>query len=119
MFLAKFANRFQILQDEVATITFSLAHEGQHRYGLSLGSNHMTSEVTNKHFEGRLREDTNELPEYTTNLKKDVFLKFFSILKQPGYALMKVSNNAKMEMDFTWEKSPSITVVQEVASRVL
>ena len=79
----------------------------------------MTSQVTNKHFEARLRENTDELNEYTTTLKKDVFLKFFSVLKQPGYSLMKVSNNAKLEMDFTWEKNPSISVVQEVASRVL
>ncbi len=54
-----------------------------------------------------------------TALKKEIFLKFFAILKQPGYALMKVTSNAKMEMEFTWDKSPSITVVQEVASRVL
>jgi len=79
----------------------------------------MTSQVTNKHFEGRLRDNTEEQHEYTTVLKKEVFLKFFSILKQPGYALMKVTNNAKMEMEFTWDKSPSITVVQEVASRVI
>ena len=52
-------------------------------------------------------------------LSKDCFTKFFSILKQPGYVLMKISSNAKIQMDFTWEKSPSISVVQEVASRVL
>ena len=79
----------------------------------------MSSQVTNKHFEGRLKDQTNELNEYMTTMKKEVFLKFFSILKQPGYALFKVSNNAKLEMDFTWEKNSSVTVVQEVASRVL
>ena len=77
----------------------------------------MSSKVTNRHFNGRLKDQTNELNAYMTVMKKEVFLKFFSILKQPGYALFKVSNNAKLEMDFTWDKNPSVTVVQEVASR--
>ena len=119
MFLAKFANRFSILSDEIASITFQNAGNSERRYALQLSSNHMTSQVTNKHFEGRLRDNTEEQHEYVTALKKEVFLKFFAILKQPGYALMKVTGNAKMEMEFTWDKSPSITVVQEVASRVL
>ena len=81
MFLAKFANRFSILQDEVATINFTSQGEGEHRYALSLNSGHMKSDVTNKHFEGRLRDQADEQNEYITNLKKEVFLKFFSILK--------------------------------------
>ena len=119
MFLAKFANRFSILSDEVASINFASSGMGERRYALQLSSNHMSSQVTNKHFEGRLRDNADEQNEYVTTLRKDVFQRFFSILKQPGYALMKVTNNAKMEMDFTWDRSPCISVVQEVASRAL
>lgn len=82
MFLAKFANRFSILSDEVASINFTNAGSGERRYALQLSSKHMSSQVTNKHFEGRLRENTDELAEYTTTMKKDVFLRFMSILKQ-------------------------------------
>jgi len=108
MFLAKFANRFSILSDEVASINFLSAGVGERRYALQMNSQHMSSQVTNKHFEGRMRDQTNEQNEYVTSMKKEVFLKFFSILKQPGYALFRVSHNAKLEMAFTWEKSSSI-----------
>ena len=60
MFLAKFANRFSILSDEVASINFASSGMGERRYALQLSSNHMSSQVTNKHFEGRLRDDTDE-----------------------------------------------------------
>ena len=81
MFLAKFANRFSILSDEVASINFASSGMGERRYALQLSSNHMSSQVTNKHFEGRLRDNADEQNEYVTTLRKDVFQRFFSILK--------------------------------------
>ena len=56
----------------------------------------MSSQVTNKQFVGRLRDAADEQNEYVTHLKKEVFLKFLSILKQPGSALMRVTNNSRM-----------------------
>ena len=79
----------------------------------------MNSQVTNKHFEGQVRDQASEQSAYITVLPKQVFIKFFAILKQPGYCLMKINHGAKMEMDFTWDKSPAIRVVQEVASHAI
>ena len=57
--------------------------------------------------------------EYVTTFKKEVFLKFFHALKLSGAANLKITNAAKLEMEFKYDKSPSISVVQEVASRVI
>lgn len=77
----------------------------------------MLSQVTNRHFEARLRDNTAQRPDYVVTLKKDTLLKFFGVLKQPGFALLRIDHNAKMEMNFTCERCPNISVVQEVASR--
>jgi len=54
------------------------------RYALSIHSNHMTTQVTNRQFDGKLRDSTEVKQEYTATLKKEVFLKFFNVLKMPG-----------------------------------
>lgn len=105
MFLAKFAHRLSILSDEVACISFNSVEGNAEQYSLKISSDHMSSEVTNKNFDGLMRDHTDSQAEYATTLRKEVFLKFFSILKQPGYVALKMNHNAKLEMDFTWEKN--------------
>ena len=119
MFLAKFAQRFSILSDEMAQVIFQAEAGGENRYSMMIKSDHMNSCVTNKQFEGRLRDNTDVQQEYITTFKKEVFLKFFHALKLPGSASLKISNAAKMEMEFKYEKCPTISVIQEVASRVI
>ncbi|MFN9897534.1 MAG: hypothetical protein ACK55Z_01800, partial [bacterium] len=68
-------------------------------------------------YEGTLRNDTEEKQEYTTNLKKEVFKKFFQVLKNPGHAKLRINNQALIEMQFVYEKCPYLTVIQETASR--
>ena len=94
MFLAKFASRFQILQDESASIKFSaMGSQVNPIYNLSLNSTHMSSSVTNKPFEGKLANPADIKDEYVTTLKKEVLLRFFKILKLSGNALMHISNS--------------------------
>lgn len=71
----------------------------------------MLSQVTNRHFEARLHDNTTQREDYLVTLKKETLLKFFHILKQPGFALMRINHNAQMELNFTYEKCPHIQVV--------
>jgi hypothetical protein len=77
----------------------------------------MESRVTSCLYEGTLRNDTEEKHEYITTLKKEVFKKFFSVLKNPGHAKLKINNEALAEMQFFYEKCPYLNVIQETASR--
>lgn len=54
---------------------------------------------------------------YKVTLKKDVFLKFFHILKLPGVCLLKVNHDEMLEMEYSLEKSPYISVVLETPAR--
>ena len=43
-------------------------------------------------YEGTLRQDTEVRHEYVATLKKEVFKKFFHILKNSGTALLRINN---------------------------
>lgn len=119
MCLAKFANRFSVLSDEFADINFNSEGDDD-QYAMTLRSQHMMSRVSNRKFEAAMREDdlTDKKSEYTATLSRQKFLKFFSILKQPGFATLKINHNNKLEMVYNWDGSASnITVIQEVIAR--
>lgn len=46
-----------------------------------------------------------------TTFKKEVFLKFFHALKLPGSACLKISNAANLEMEFKYDKCPTMSIV--------
>ena len=55
---------------------------------------------------------------YKIDLKKEVFAKFFSVLKiTPGSAVMKIDDKKNLEMEYTVEKCPNIRVIVETPSR--
>ena len=55
---------------------------------------------------------------YKVDLKKEVFAKFFSILKiNPGTAVLKLDDKKTLEMEYTVEKCPNIKVILETPSR--
>jgi hypothetical protein len=54
------------------------------------------------------------------DLKKEVFAKFFSILKiTPGSAVLKVDHKKNLEMEYTIDKCPNIRVIMETPSRTI
>jgi len=114
--LGRFVNRFSCLSDEIATVRFT---NDDSRYALQIDSEHMNTQVTNRRFDGALRDKDNEKAEYRAMVKKDVFQKFFVPLKMHGSAVMKVSDMALMEMEYSFEKCPFISVVTETASRAI
>jgi hypothetical protein len=80
----------------------------------------MKSQVTNRNFSGIYAEETNMRGKYKVHLKKDVFTKFFSVLKiNPGTAVMKIDHKKLLEMEYTVDKCPNIKVILETPSRSL
>ena len=124
--LTKFAQRFQIISDEFAKISFknTAVAEGKDptsggsEFNLELSSRHMKASVTNRSFQGIYADETNMKGKYKVDLKKEVFAKFFSVLKiTPGSAVLKLDDKKNLEMEYTVEKCPNIKVIVETPSR--
>jgi len=113
---AKFSQRLQILSDEEATVQFVASNQAR-MYELCVKSQHMESRVQSSLYQGTLRNDTEEKHEYTTTLKKDVFKRFFQIMKNSGHANLRINNQGVMEMLFVYEKCQYLNIVLETASR--
>lgn len=78
----------------------------------------MRAAVTNRSFQGIYADETNMRGKYKVDLKKEVFAKFFSILKiTPGSAVLKVDHKKNLEMEYTIDKCPNIKVIMETPSR--
>ena len=84
---------------------------------LGLNSRHMKTEVINKEFDASFNEISDMKEKYKVTLKKEVFMKFFSVLKLPGQCVVKISHNSLIEMDYSLEKCPFINVLLEVPAR--
>lgn len=55
---------------------------------------------------------------YKVDLKKEVFSKFFSVLKiTPGTAILKMDHKKTLEMEYTVDKCSNIKVIVETPSR--
>jgi hypothetical protein len=78
----------------------------------------MKASVTNRAFQGIYSDETNMRGKYRVDLKKEVFAKFFSVLKiTPGSAVLKIDDKKNLEMEYTIEKCPNIKVIVETPSR--
>jgi hypothetical protein len=78
----------------------------------------MKSSVTNRNFSGIYSDETNMRGKYKVQLKKEVFTKFFSVLKiTPGTAVMKIDHKKTLEMEYTVDKCSNIKVILETPSR--
>ena len=87
-------------------------------FNLELRSRHMRASVSNRTFSGIYSDETNMRGKYKVDLKKEVFSKFFSVLKiTPGTAVMKIDNKKNLEMEYTIDKCPYIKVIVETPSR--
>ena len=133
--MTKFAQRFNIISDDFAKIVFTSAstvtggktspaasdpsaagHASD--FNLELSSRHMKATVTNRSFQGIYADETNMKGKYKIDLKKEVFSKFFSVLKiTPGTAVMKIDHKRNLEMEYTVDKCPHIKVMVETPSR--
>jgi len=79
----------------------------------------MRTEVNNKHYNAKFNEVSDMKAKYRVTLKKEVFMKFFHILKLPGVCLMKINHDEMLEVEYSLEKSPFISVVLETPARNL
>jgi hypothetical protein len=52
----------------------------------------MQTKVSSSLYAGTLRNPSDEKQEYVTTLKKDVFKKFFHVLKNSGQAKLRINN---------------------------
>jgi hypothetical protein len=114
------------LQDEYAKVVFlgSSSHDitseelkEDNCYMLRLKSKHMKSEVTNKIYPAVFSKKYEMRDKYSMRLKKDAFLKFFSIFKQEGAAVIRANHHELLEMEFTVQKCPNISVVLHTSAR--
>lgn len=71
----------------------------------------MTSVVKNRTFDAQFTDVSNIKDEYSLYLKKEVFIKFFSILKLPGAAAIRANHKQMLEMEYTLDKCHNITVI--------
>eukprot|EP00351_Strombidinopsis_sp_SopsisLIS2011_P005824 CAMPEP_0116878720 /NCGR_PEP_ID=MMETSP0463-20121206/10465_1 /TAXON_ID=181622 /ORGANISM="Strombidinopsis sp, Strain SopsisLIS2011" /LENGTH=139 /DNA_ID=CAMNT_0004527213 /DNA_START=497 /DNA_END=916 /DNA_ORIENTATION=+ len=139
MSFAKFATRIGYLNDEFATIIFSKGIPDQvdeDNYGnvdkekafsLQMRSDHMVSQVTNKPYQGTYNipedADANVIHKiqskdtYEATLKKEAFVKFFQVLKMQGQAVIGINDQAKLQMEYTIERCPYVSVHLETAPR--
>lgn len=123
--LTKFAQRFNIISDDFAKLVFTAATQGKtspsdrnSEFNLELSSRHMRAQVTNRSFQGLYADATNMKGKYKVDLKKEVFSKFFSVLKiSPGTAALKLDHKKTLEMEYTVDKCPHIRVIVETPSR--
>jgi hypothetical protein len=78
----------------------------------------MKATVTNRAFTGIYADETHIRGKYKVDLKKEVFSKFFSVLKiTPGTAVLKLDHKKNLEMEYTVDKCPHIKVIVETPSR--
>ena len=86
-----------------------------------LKSAHMKTQVVNRTYPGKPKEggEQEEQKQYKVKLKKEVFMKFFSIVKLPGQGLIKINDKESIEMEYTVERCPYLSLVLETAARTV
>ena len=91
--------------------------EDTKQFSLTLQSSHMKTTVSNRAYPAKPSDPQNVKEQYGVKLKKEVFLKFFSILKLAGQGLIKVNDKESIEMEYTVEKCPYLSLVLETGAR--
>ena len=88
------------------------------QFKLQLKSKHIKTNVT-KCYPAKAKEETDIRTKYEVHLKKEVFNKFFQILKLGGQGLMKMNYEERIEMEYTLDKCPFLSLVLETAARTI
>eukprot|EP00347_Sterkiella_histriomuscorum_P007817 403347449 len=127
--LQKFTSRLNIISDEYGKICFKATKDegnmntqlesdvSQQQYQMELYSLHMRQTVQNRGFPAVFTEISEMKGKYKVCLKKEIFQKFFSILKISGSAVLKINHKEILEMEYTLDKCPYIQVIFETPSR--
>jgi hypothetical protein len=71
----------------------------------------MTANVTSRQYQANFTDYSNMKEQYLVSFTKDVFNKFFQCLKVAGSAIMRITDESQIEMDYTLEKCQNITMV--------
>ena len=87
-------------------------------YYLELRSDKMNTGIE-KQFPATFQEKTKMKGEYSANLKKEVFSRFFQVLKMPGQAKISINDKETIDMEYVVDKCPHIMMFFETASRVI
>lgn len=77
----------------------------------------MKTNVSNKGYPAKPKDQSEIRSKYKVSLKKDVFLKFFMILKLSGSGLIKLNHKQVIEMEYTLDKCPFLSLVLETGAR--
>ena len=73
----------------------------------------------NKSITANFEDISNIKEKYKIVLKKEVLNKLFLVLKQPGWAQIRIDNQSIIELNYNLEKCPYIQVTLEAASRAI
>lgn len=76
----------------------------------------MKTQVNNRSYPAKPKEEGEAAREYKVKLKKEVFSKFFSVLKLAGQGLVKVNNQESIELEYTIERCPHLSLVLETGA---
>ena len=71
----------------------------------------MTAKVTNQNYGANFTDISRMKREYNVKLKREVFKKLFSGLKMTGHAIARISDEREIELDYTLDKSPHVTIL--------
>ena len=84
---------------------------------LQIYTQHMKSQVASRTYVATFSNETDPSEEYHCQLKKEIFIKFFSLLKLGGSGNIGLTSNQLMDFEFNTEKNPFFTINLEVACR--
>lgn len=77
---------------------------GLEAYGLILYSEHMKTQVVSRPYTSTLSDEV-QMDKVHCTLKKDMFIKFFSLFKLLGSSVLRMTNAEIIELEFFCEKS--------------
>ena len=86
-------------------------------YLLQLFSEHMKTAVSSRTYQAIYLNQTDPRGEYQCQLKKELFIKFFSLLKLGGSGNIGLTSGQLMDFEFNTEKSSFFTINLEVGCR--
>ena len=114
----KFGQRTQAFSDEEVTIEFKKQQGSPDSYDLSLFSERMKTSVISKGYKGTwLEEDDQQSDTVKVVMRKDMYVKFFSLFKLQGSGIFRITSGQVCELEFYCDKSPFFSVHLEAACK--
>lgn len=93
-------------------------------FSLKLESDHMATQIKNRDYYAKLPasaggDESSFKDSYQVSLKKEIFAKFFQILKLQGSATIKLNHKEMIEMNYTIEKNNHLMLLLETSARIV